>query len=56
MDAAVVRYKGKIPHGIKYMDIGGTALLGSVKVLLSKDDPRDYRDAGVKRTMATAIQ
>jgi hypothetical protein len=31
-------------------------ILGSVKVLLSKDDPRDYRGAGVKRTIVTAIE
>ena len=30
-------------------------ILGSVKVLISKDDPRDYRGADVKRTMVTAI-
>jgi hypothetical protein len=31
-------------------------ILGSVKVLLSKDNPRDYRGAGVKRTIVTAIE
>jgi hypothetical protein len=31
------------------------SMLGSVKVLVGKDDPRDYRGAGVKRTM-TAIE
>jgi hypothetical protein len=31
-------------------------ILGSIKVLISKDDPRDYRGAGVKRTMVTAIE
>jgi hypothetical protein len=31
-------------------------MLGSIKVLISKDDPRDYRGAGVKRTMVTAIE
>jgi hypothetical protein len=31
-------------------------MLGSIKVLLSKDDPRDYRGAGVKHTMVTAIE
>ena len=30
--------------------------LGSVKVLIGKHDPRDYRGAGVKRTMVTAIE
>jgi hypothetical protein len=32
------------------------SLLGSVKVLVGKDDPRDYRGAGVKRTLVTAIE
>ena len=31
-------------------------MLGSIQVLVSKDDPRDYRGAGVKRTMVTAIE
>ena len=31
-------------------------MLGLIKVLLSKDDPRDYRGAGVKRTMVTTIE
>lgn len=31
-------------------------MLSSVKVLIGKDDPRDYRGAGVKRTMVTAIE
>jgi hypothetical protein len=31
-------------------------MLGSVKVLVGKDDLRDYRGAGVKRTMVTAIK
>jgi hypothetical protein len=31
-------------------------MFGSTKVLLSKDDPRDYRGAGIKRTMVTAIE
>ena len=31
-------------------------ILGSIKVLLSKDDPRDYRGAAVKRTIVTAIE
>lgn len=40
------------------MDETGVMLcmLSSVKVLISKDDPRDYRGAGVKRTMVTAIK
>lgn len=32
------------------------SMLGSVKVLIGKDDPRDYRGADVKREMMTAIQ
>jgi hypothetical protein len=31
-------------------------MLSSIKVLISKDDPRDYRGAGVKRMMVTAIE
>jgi hypothetical protein len=31
-------------------------MLGSLKVLVSKDDLRDYRGAAVKRTMVTAIE
>jgi hypothetical protein len=31
-------------------------ILGSVKVLISKDDPRDYRGVGIKRTIVTAIE
>ncbi len=32
------------------------SMLGSVKVLVSKNDLRDYRDADVKRTTITAIE
>jgi hypothetical protein len=31
-------------------------MLSSIKVLISKDDPRDYRGAGVKRTIVIAIE
>ena len=31
-------------------------MLGSIKVLISKDNPRDYRGAGVKRIIVTAIE
>ena len=31
-------------------------MLGSVKVFVAKDDPRDYRGAGIKWTMVTAIE
>ncbi|KFY05438.1 hypothetical protein V491_09129 [Pseudogymnoascus sp. VKM F-3775] len=47
-----------LPENVYNMDETGVMLcmLGSVKVLVSKDDPRDYRGAGVKRTMVTAIE
>jgi hypothetical protein len=40
------------------MDETGVMLgmLGSVKVLVGKDDLRDYRGAGVKRIMVTAVK
>jgi len=40
------------------MDETGVILynLGSAKVLISKDNPRDYRGVGIKRTMMTAIE
>ncbi|KAF2008752.1 hypothetical protein BU24DRAFT_333140, partial [Aaosphaeria arxii CBS 175.79] len=31
------------------------SMLSSVKVLIGKDDVRDYRGAGVKRTIVTAV-
>jgi hypothetical protein len=31
-------------------------VLSSIKVLISKDNPRDYKGASVKRTMVTAIK
>lgn len=31
-------------------------ILSSIRVLISKDDPRDYRGASVKRTIVTAIE
>lgn len=45
------------PENVYNIDETGVLLymLGSVKVLVSKDDLRDYRGAGVKRTMVTAI-
>jgi hypothetical protein len=47
-----------LPENVYNMDETGVMLcmLGSVKVLLSSDDLRDYRGAGVKRTMVTAIE
>lgn len=46
-----------LPENVYNMDEIGIMLsmLGSVKVLVGKDDRRDYRGAGVKRTMVTAI-
>jgi len=32
------------------------SMLGSVKVLIGKDDIQDYRGTGVKRTIITAIK
>jgi hypothetical protein len=51
-DPAVLR------ENVYNMDETGVMLcmLGSVSVLIGKDDPRDYRGAGVKRTMVTAIE
>ena len=46
------------PWNVWNMDETGIMLsvLGSVKVLVGKDDRRDYRGAGTKRTMVTAIE
>ena len=51
-DPAILR------ENVYNMDETGVMLsiLGPVKVLISKDDLRDYRGAGVKRTMVTAIK
>lgn len=32
------------------------SILGFVKVFVGKDDLRDYRGAGIKRTIVTAIE
>jgi hypothetical protein len=47
-----------LPENVYNIDETGVMLcmLGSVKVLIGKDDPRDYRGAGVKRTIVTAIE
>jgi hypothetical protein len=47
-----------LPENVYNMDETGVMLcmLGSVKVLLSSDDLRDYRGTGVKRTTVTAIE
>lgn len=46
------------PENVYNMDETDVMLskLGSVKVLIGKDDLRDYRPAGVKRTIITAIE
>jgi hypothetical protein len=47
-----------LQENVYNMDETGVMLciLNSVKVLVSKDDKRDYRGAGVKRTTVTAIE
>ena len=47
-----------LPENVYNMDETGVMLsmLSSVKVLVSKNDSRNYRGAGVKRTMVTAIE
>ena len=51
-DPAILR------ENVYNMDETGVMLsmLGSVKVLVGRDDLRDYRGTGVKRTMVTAIE
>jgi hypothetical protein len=47
-----------LPENVYNMDETGVMLskLGSVKVLVGKDDRRDCRGAGIKRTMVTAVE
>jgi hypothetical protein len=47
-----------LPENVYNMDETGVMLSmpGSVKVLVGKDDMRDYRGARVKRTLVTAIE
>lgn len=47
-----------LPENVYNMDETGVMLsmLGSVKVLVGKDDTRDYRGAGVKRQMVSSIE
>jgi hypothetical protein len=47
-----------LSENVYNMDETGVMLskLGSVKVLVGREDLRDYRGAGVKRTMVTAIE
>lgn len=54
----VVQHPAVRRENVYNMDETGVMLgvLGSVKVLVGKDDLRDYRGAGVKRTMVTAIE
>jgi hypothetical protein len=54
----VLNNRAVLPENVYNMDETGVMLcnLGSAKVLVGKDDPRDYRGAGVKRTMVTAIK
>jgi hypothetical protein len=53
----VLRDPAVLPENVYNIDETGVMLskLGSVKVLVGKDDPRDYRGAGEKRTMVTAV-
>lgn len=47
-----------LPENVYNMDETGVMLsmLNSIKVLVGKDDPRDYRGTGVRRIMVTAIE
>jgi hypothetical protein len=47
-----------LPENVYNMDKTGVMLcmLGSIKVLISKDNPQDYRGVGIKHTMVTAIE
>lgn len=47
-----------LPENVYNMDEIGVMLsmLGSIKVLIGKDDRQNHRGAGVKRTMVTAIE
>ena len=54
----VLKDPSVLPGNVYNMDETGVMLsmLGSVKVLVGKDDRRNYRGAGVKRTMVTAVE
>jgi hypothetical protein len=54
----VLKDSAILPENVYNMDETGVMLcmLNSVKVLVSKDDRRDYRGAGVKRTTVTAVE
>ena len=47
-----------LPRNVYNIDETGVMLcmLGSIQVPVSKDDPRGYRGAGIKRTIVTAIE
>jgi hypothetical protein len=53
-----LQYPDILPRNVYIMDETGIMLcmLASVKVLVSKDDLRHYRGAGVRRTMVTAVE
>lgn len=50
--------QGILPENVYNIDETGVMLsmLGSVKVLIGKDDLRDYRGTGIKRTIVIAIK
>ena len=54
----VIQDPAILPENVYNMDKTKIMLsiLGSVKVLVGKDNPRDYKDAGIKRTIVTAIE
>jgi hypothetical protein len=54
----VLQNRDILPENVYNMDETGVVLyiLGSIKVLISKDNPQDYRGAGVKRIIVTAIE
>jgi hypothetical protein len=54
----VIQDPAVLPENTYNMDETGIMLsiLGAVKVLVGKDDQRDYRGAGVKREMVTAVE
>lgn len=54
----VLQRRNVLVENVYNMDDTGVMLsmLGSVKVLVSTDDMRDYRGARVKRTLVTAIE
>ena len=58
MIGRVVYNSAILPENCYNIDETGVMLsmLGSVKVLISKDDLRNYRGVGVKRTIVTAIK